>query len=72
MHSSPTETAHHFYALYETLPLDAQQAFLKELIENQREQLETLALYLACQQAKDENNFLSEAEAEDFINSLPQ
>lgn len=72
MHSSPAETAHHFYALYQTLPLDTQQAFLKELLENQHEQLETLSLYLACQQAKDENSFLSDEEAESFINSLPQ
>lgn len=72
MQINSTEIAHHFYALYETLPTDTQQEFLKELFEKQQEQLETLSLYLACQHAKDENDFLTVAETQSFINSLPQ
>ena len=72
MQTNPTDTAHHLYALYETLPLDTRQAFLKELFQKQREQLEDLSLYLACQQAREENAFLTKDEADAFINDLPQ
>lgn len=72
MQTNPNETAQHFYALYETLPADTQQAFLTELLQKQSKQLEDLAFYLACKAAKDENEFLSEAETQAFINSLPQ
>lgn len=72
MQIHPTETAHHFYALYETLPADIQQAFLTELLQKQPNKLEDLAFYLACKAAKDENEFLTEAETQAFINNLPQ
>ena len=72
MQTNPTDTAHHLYALYETLPIDIRLAFLKELFQKQREQLEDLSLYLACQQAREENEFLTKDEADAFINTLPQ
>ena len=72
MQTEHLKTAHSLYALYETLPNDIQQAFLQELLQHQQEKLEDLAFYLACQQAKDEDDFLSEAESQTFINSLPQ
>lgn len=64
-------TAHNLYALYETLPDETQQFFLQELLQKQADKLETLALYLACQQAKKENEFLNENETTAFMNSLP-
>lgn len=67
MQTNPTKTAQHFYALYETLPTDTQQAFLTEILQKQSKQLEDLAFYLACKAAKDENAFLSEAETQVFI-----
>lgn len=72
MQTNPADTAHHLYALYETLPVDTQQAFLKELLQKQQEQVDNLMFYLACQQAKDENEFLSDAQAQAFIDNLPQ
>jgi hypothetical protein len=41
-------------------------------MQKQADKLETLALYLACKEAKDENEFLTEEKTADFINSLPQ
>ncbi|MEI6707925.1 MAG: hypothetical protein WCK96_12420 [Methylococcales bacterium] len=67
-----SNAAHSLYVLYETLPNDIQQQFLQELMQKQADKLETLALYLACKEAKDENEFLTEEETTDFINSLPQ
>ena len=64
--------ANNLYALYETLSDDIQQAFLQKLFQKQRDKLENLAFYLACRQAKDENEFLSDSESQDFIKSLPQ
>ncbi|MEY4768712.1 MAG: hypothetical protein RL637_1351 [Pseudomonadota bacterium] len=65
-------TAHSLYALYETLPTETQQFFLQELLQKQAEKLETLALYMACKEAKDENEFLTEDETIAFIDSLSQ
>ncbi|MCX7096672.1 MAG: hypothetical protein NTV43_02070 [Methylococcales bacterium] len=65
-------TAQSLYALYETLSNETQQQFLQELMQKQADKLETLALYIACQEAKGENEFLSDDEATEFINSLPQ
>ena len=65
-------TAHSLYALYETLPDIIQRAFLEELCQKKRQELEDLAFYLDCKQAKDENEFLSENEAQAFIQSLAQ
>lgn len=72
MQIQQSNTAHSLYALYETLSNDIQQQFLQELLQKQADKLENLALYLACKDAKDENDFLTESETLDFINSLPQ
>ncbi len=72
MQTESLKTAHSLYALYETLASEIQQAFLQELVQNQQEKLEDLAFDLACQQAKDENSFLTEEESQAFIASLPQ
>ncbi|MEI6746820.1 MAG: hypothetical protein WCL34_12730 [Methylococcaceae bacterium] len=71
-HQSNANTAHSLYALYETLPDTIQRAFLEELWQKKRQELEDLAFYLDCKQAKDENDFLSENEAQTFIQSLAQ
>lgn len=72
MQTQHAMTAHNLYALYETLPNEIQQFFLQELLQKQADKLETLTFYLACKQAKDENEFLTKNETLDFINSLPQ
>ncbi|MCX7068930.1 MAG: hypothetical protein NTW85_14720 [Methylococcales bacterium] len=72
MQAQNSNAAHSLYVLYETLSNDIQQKFLQELMQKQADKLETLALYLACKEAKDENEFLTEEETADFINSLPQ
>ena len=72
MNTQQANTAHSLYALYDTLPTEVQQAFLEELLQKKHEQLEELAFALACKQTKDENEFISEAEAQAFIQSLTQ
>lgn len=72
MQAEHMNAAHSLYVLYETLPDDVQQAFLQELLQKQQERLENLAFYLACQQAKDENEFLSDEDSQAFIANLPQ
>ncbi len=72
MQAQNSNAAHSLYVLYETLSNDVQQQFLQELMQKQADKLETLALYLACKEAKDENEFLTEEETTDFINRLPQ
>lgn len=72
MQPQSSNTAHSLYALYETLSNEIQQQFLQELLQKQADKLEILALYLACKDAKDENDFLTETETLDFINSLPE
>jgi len=62
--------AHRLYALYETLPDNVQREFLTELWQKQRQAFEDLAFYLECKRAKDENEFLNEAETQKFIQSL--
>jgi len=72
MQTQNSNTAHSLYALYETLPNEVQQVFLQELLQKQADKLEILALYLACKEAKDENEFLTEDETKAFIDNLPQ
>ena len=67
-----SNTAHSLYALYETLPDSVQREFLSELVQKKRQQLEDLSFYLDCKQAKDENEFLDDNEAQAFIESLTQ
>jgi hypothetical protein len=72
MNTQQANTAHSLYALYETLPNEVQQAFLEELLQKKLQQQEDLGFYLACKLAKDENEFLSEQEAQAFIQTLSQ
>lgn len=72
MQTQPVTTAHSLYLLYETLSSETQQQFLLEVFQHQADKLESLALYLACKQVKEEDDFLSEEEKKAFINSLPQ
>lgn len=39
---------------------------------NEAEKIEIPSLYLACKEAKEENEFLTDIEAQAFINHLPQ
>ena len=72
MQTQNSNTAHSLYALYETLSNETEQQFLQELSQKQADKLETLALFLACREAKDENEFLTVDETKAFIDSLPQ
>lgn len=72
MNTTPTDTAHSLYVLYETLPNEVQQAFLRELIQKKHQELTDLSFYLDCKEAKDENEFLNDQEQQSFINSLSQ
>ena len=65
-----SNTAHSLYALYETLPDTVQREFLSELVQKKRQELEDLSFYLDCKQAKDENEFLDDNEAQAFIQNL--
>ena len=64
--------AHSLYVLFETLPDATQQLFIQELLEKQAEKVENHLLYLACQQAREENDFLDDSEAQSFIDNLAQ
>jgi hypothetical protein len=72
MQTHPTTTAHSLYLLYETLSAETQEQFLLEVFQHQTDKLESLALYLACKEAKEEDDFLTEEEAQAFIKTLPQ
>ena len=72
MNTQTTNTAHSLFELYETLPHDVQQAFLEELLQKKHQDIEDLAFYMACKQAKDENEFMTEQEQQAFIDSLSQ
>lgn len=63
-------TAHSLYTVYEALPGDVQRAFLEELFEKRHKELDDFAFYLACKEAKDENQFLNEQESNAFIQKL--
>ncbi len=65
-------TAHSLYAFYETLPDTVQREFLSELVQKKRAELEDFLFYLDCKQAKDENEFLDDNEADAFMESLTQ
>ena len=72
MNTALADTAHSLYALYATLPNEVQQAFLEELMQKKHQELADLSFYLACKEAKDENEFLNEQEQQAFIDSLSQ
>jgi hypothetical protein len=65
-----SNTAHSLYSLYETLPDTVQREFLSELVQKKGQELEDLSFYLDCKQAKDENEFLDDNEAQAFIQNL--
>lgn len=60
-----------FYSLFQTLPLEIRQGFLKLLFQENQSELEDLILYLACENARQEG-FLSDIEAQTLLESLPQ
>jgi hypothetical protein len=60
-----------FYSLFETLPLEIRQGFLKLLFQNNSSELEDFILYLACENSRKEG-FLSELECQSILESLPQ
>lgn len=70
MQTQNINAAHSLYVLYETLSNETQQLFLQELLAKQTEKIEDSVFYLACKQAKDENEFLTDNEANAFINSF--
>ncbi len=72
MQTQHLTTAHSLYVLYETLSDETKQLFLQELLITQADRIEASALYLACKEAKEENEFLTDTEAQAFIESLPQ
>lgn len=72
MQPQNANVGHGLYMFYETLSYDIQQQFLQELLQKQADKLEVVALYLACKEAKEENDFLTNDEEIAFISSLPQ
>jgi len=69
MQTEHMNTAHSLFVLCETLTTDTQQAFLQELLQKQQERLENAAIFLACQQTKEENDFLSDQDSQAFLDS---
>ena len=72
MQPESLNAAHRLYAQYQTLPDEAQQAFLQELVQHQYEKVEELAFDFACRLTKDTDEFLSEEESAAFLASLPR
>jgi hypothetical protein len=72
MQTQNLNAAHSLYVLYETLSDENQQLFLQELVAKQLKKIEESAFYLACKDAKEENEFLTDSETQAFIDSLPQ
>ncbi len=60
-----------FYSLFQTLPKEIRQGFLKILFQNNSSELEDFILYLACENSRKEG-FLSEFESQSFLENLPQ
>ena len=58
--------------MYKALLHDEQQRFIQKLLQKEANRLETLALYEACREAKDESDFLTDDEKAAFLASLPQ
>ena len=70
MQTQNQDAAHSLYVLYQTLSDETKQLFIQELLENQAEKIENHLFYLACKQAKQENEFLDDIDAKTFIDSL--
>jgi hypothetical protein len=60
-----------FYSLFQTLPQEIRQGFLKMLFQDNSSELEDFILYTACENSRKEG-FLSEFEAQSLLESLPQ
>jgi len=65
------QTSTGFYRLFQTLPLEIRQGFLQLLLQEHPSDLEDFILYLACENSRKEG-FLSDLEAQDFLESLPR
>lgn len=70
MQTQNPDAAHSLYVLYQTLSDEAKQLFIQELLENQDEKIENHLFYLACKQAKQDNEFLDDTESQVFIDNL--
>jgi hypothetical protein len=64
--------AHSLYVLYQALPEQSKQLFLQEMLTNQAEAMEDTAIYLACQEAQKDDDFLTDDEGRNFIDGLPR
>jgi hypothetical protein len=65
------QTSTSFYKLFQTLPLEIRQGFLRILFHDNPSELEDFILYLAGENSRKEG-FLSDLEAQSFLQSLPQ
>ena len=70
MQTKHEDTAHSLYVLYQALPEESKQLFLQEMLINQGEAMEDTAIYLACQEAQKDDDFLTDAECRNFIDGL--
>lgn len=64
--------AKNLYTLFESLPQEIQQLFLKRLFQEKGDELSEFIFYLICREAKEKGDFLSEEEARFFIEGLPK
>ena len=60
-------TAHSLYVLYQALPEQSRQLFLQEMLTNQAEVMEDAAIFLACEEAKKNDDFLTDEECRSFV-----
>jgi hypothetical protein len=70
--TNPTlQLSDRLYDLFQALPSEVQQHFLENLVKHHRSELEDLFFYLSCQEAREEG-FLTDSEARNFLDGLPQ
>ena len=72
MNSQDAIVAKNLYTLFESLPQEIQQLFLKKLFPEKGTELSEFIFYLACREVKENADFLSEEEAKIFIEGLPK
>jgi hypothetical protein len=72
MQTQHQATAHSLYVLYQALPEQSKQLFLQEILTNEAEVMEDTAIYLACQAAQKDDEFLTDDECRNFIDGLPR
>jgi hypothetical protein len=70
MQISHQVTAHSLYVLYQALPEQSKQLFLQEMLTNQAEVIEDTAIYLACEEARKDDDFLTDNELRFFVDGL--